>query len=752
MATISAEAVLARFAELESRCNDLMQRLNASEQQHGVAHQQLEAAKITIRGLQNEVANAGTGKGGFRLIDPKSMVPERLGNGNQWRGWADASRSYIENLDVNLAKWLKQVEGRSEPLQEEEITGANIPEGHVAQLNRYLKLRTAPDSHPNTMIKAAQSEYLHPLEQWRRLSYEYDPKGLGSEFVEMQELMSPERLRAKNLSGVSAAVEAWEELERRHKARHGLALPEPCRIAVLFKLIPEKLGDEILRFNTKWDSYTKLKEHLHSLQFNRTSGHAPMLQNVEEELAGEALDTEDGELMRLEKRDGKKVLVRVPPPPSVPAGGERKTSRRPQGNGNWKSKVDCYRCGRIGHLGRECTERTHIDGGKPKPPPRPRLAGSLEENSPGSVSSVDTAPEVHDLSTISVCALEDLGGVVEEADQEEDPWENGADPWGADHHHSDVVEAFGLKSEDQTPPFPFGTLKSLFASTKKCEICAAQGVYNMVEETIKHEKYFIPTSMSPIANFEAAPVRAIPSPKVPMPTWVPASNQLWLSHCVPEVPEPEVLEWDTPADGEVDESSANEDCDDQAPVIDPPSSTAIKILEGSDDLVVDLNAVTPAQDLLKVEASGKELIEITVDSGAGAPVCDPSHFPESIVEDSPGSLSGQIFSGPGGEKIPNQGQLQASARLENGNKGNFLFQAAAVRKPLLAVSSVNDKGNLVLFDNEGSYIIPSHNKDLLTKLRQLVKQMTGKIALHRKNGVYNMKAWRSKPAFVRQGR
>ena len=70
MATLSAEAVLSRFDALESRCNDLMQRLNASEQQHGVAHQQLEAAKLTITGLQNELANAGTGKGGFRLIDP----------------------------------------------------------------------------------------------------------------------------------------------------------------------------------------------------------------------------------------------------------------------------------------------------------------------------------------------------------------------------------------------------------------------------------------------------------------------------------------------------------------------------------------------------------------------------------------------------------------------------------------------------------------------------------------------------------
>ena len=145
-------------------------------------------------------------------------------------------------------------------------------------------------------------------------------------------------------------------------------------------------------------------------------------------------------------------------------------------------------------------------------------------------------------------------------------------------------------------------------------------------------------------------------------------------------------------------------------------------------------------------------IDITVDSGAGASVCHPKHFPESVVVDSPGSLAGQIFAGPGGEKIPNEGQLKADTVLENGAEGKFTFQAADLRSPLLAVSSVNDKGNLVLFDPEGSFIIPAHNTALIAQMRQLVQKMTGKVNLHRKNGVYRMTAWRKKPGFTRQGR
>ena len=165
---------------------------------------------------------------------------------------------------------------------------------------------------------------------------------------------------------------------------------------------------------------------------------------------------------------------------------------------------------------------------------------------------------------------------------------------------------------------------------------------------------------------------------------------------------------------------------------------------GEAPAIIELNAV----DLQETHVA----LDIIVDSGAGATVCNPSHFPASAVTDSPGSLKGQVFAGPGGDRIPNQGQLAAETVLENGAEGKFAFQAADIVAPLLAVSSVNDKGNLVLFDPQGSFIIPAHNAALIDKVRALVKQMTGKVDLHRKNGVYKMRAWRPKPGFTRQGR
>ena len=58
---------------------------------------------------------------------------------------------------------------------------------------------------------------------------------------------------------------------------------------------------------------------------------------------------------------------------------------------------------------------------------------------------------------------------------------------------------------------------------------------------------------------------------------------------------------------------------------------------------------------------------------------------------SAGSKAGQKFVGVGGPAIPNQGQLTPEMILESGDLGSINFQAAAIRKPLMAVTDCNKK-------------------------------------------------------------
>ena len=98
--------------------------------------------------------------------------------------------------------------------------------------------------------------------------------------------------------------------------------------------------------------------------------------------------------------------------------------------------------------------------------------------------------------------------------------------------------------------------------------------------------------------------------------------------------------------------------------------------------------------------------------------------------------------GPGGEVIANLGELSPTLRLANGATGKITFQGADVRKPLLAFSDVNRKGNVVVFDGMNSFIVPGSAPEL-SELRALVNKIRGKVPLQAKNGVYTMKVRRT---------
>ena len=61
-----------------------------------------------------------------------------------------------------------------------------------------------------------------------------------------------------------------------------------------------------------------------------------------------------------------------------------------------------------------------------------------------------------------------------------------------------------------------------------------------------------------------------------------------------------------------------------------------------------------------------------------------------------------------------------------------------MRKPLLAVSDVNKKGNLVAFDGANSCIVPGGAPELT-----LLGKIRGKVPLQAKNGVYAMTVQRT---------
>ena len=167
--------------------------------------------------------------------------------------------------------------------------------------------------------------------------------------------------------------------------------------------------------------------------------------------------------------------------------------------------------------------------------------------------------------------------------------------------------------------------------------------------------------------------------------------------------------------------------------------------EYEDDTAMDLCPME-AQDGLSTDVPERYGLEpgpeITLDSGASAPVANASkHFPGATVVPSEASRRGVVYRGPGKDRIPNQGEFQEQIMMAEGAVANTLWQSADVRKPLMAVSSCEDRGNMCIFDREGSCILSASCPEL-AEIRRLVSQATKKVKVQRVGGTYSFKTWR----------
>ena len=166
--TMTAEQARLQLEALTQQVNQLQQQLQASNDLIANLQTRTNAAEEEHRRVHTEMAHmkgqlATGSKGEFKLIDPKSMIPEKLGSDKTpWKKWAEDTRAYVEMLSNEVSVLLKQVEGREVKLTEEELKAAAMPDHHAAQLMRYLLLRS--EGNANTIVKASHERQEHPLE------------------------------------------------------------------------------------------------------------------------------------------------------------------------------------------------------------------------------------------------------------------------------------------------------------------------------------------------------------------------------------------------------------------------------------------------------------------------------------------------------------------------------------------------------------------------------------------------------------
>ena len=149
---------------------------------------------------------------------------------------------------------------------------------------------------------------------------------LGGVWDDSRQILSPPK--APKIDDLAHTVQAWENLEQRHRERTGDQLPKDMQLAILLSMCPTDLEKELTAQQHLFADYAQIKAHIVTVIKSRTCGLAPMMMgNLSDEdsylHAGsdESVESEDGELYCLEIRNGKKVFAKSRHEPSNGNGG-----------------------------------------------------------------------------------------------------------------------------------------------------------------------------------------------------------------------------------------------------------------------------------------------------------------------------------------------------------------------------------------------------------------------------------------------
>ena len=270
-----------------------------------------------------------------RLVEPKTLLPDRFGkkNGPSWTTWSYLAGDFVGVVHATLKLAMKAAENQKQPISVTHLQHKfNVTNEMDQELQPFLILRT--EGEALEIVRGAERE--PGLEQWRRLGALYDPSAAGRSLDDSRQILSPPK--AAKIDDLSHTIPAWGNLEQRHRERTRDQLPKDMRLAVLLSMCPTNLEKEMTTHQHLFPDHAHMKTHIVTVINSRTRGLAPiMMGNLSDEdsnhhaSSDESVESEDGELCRLEIRNGKKVFTK-----------SRHESSKGKGGGKGKTDRECF--------------------------------------------------------------------------------------------------------------------------------------------------------------------------------------------------------------------------------------------------------------------------------------------------------------------------------------------------------------------------------------------------------------------------
>ena len=225
-----------------------------------------------------------------------------LGEGLRWGSALNAETGDEECREQEAADCCDESPTR---LRRDERDGSRIA--------TFLDPRT--EGEAMEVVRGAERE--PGLEQWRRLAALYDPLAAGRSLDGSRQILSPPK--AAQIDDLSHTIQAWENLEQRHRERIGDQLLKDMRLAILLSMCPTDQERELTAQQHMFPDYAQMRAHIVTVINNRTRGLAPMMVgNLNDEASNrdagsdEFLESEDGELVPFRDQKRQEGFHQIP--------------------------------------------------------------------------------------------------------------------------------------------------------------------------------------------------------------------------------------------------------------------------------------------------------------------------------------------------------------------------------------------------------------------------------------------------------
>ena len=218
--------------------NGVIHELGEQLQRVEAAHEALQSIHQEMSTLRSQIDTRSR----VRLVEPKSLMPDRFGkkNGPSWRTWSHLARDFVGVVHAGLKQAMKNAEKRKLPIA---VTNVQHDFGVTNEMDQELQhfLIARTEGEAVEVVRGAEGE--PGLEHWRRLAALYDPLAAGRSLDDSRQILSEPKVA--KIDDLSHTMQAWENLEQRHRERTGDQLPKDMRLAVLLSMCPTELEKEL---------------------------------------------------------------------------------------------------------------------------------------------------------------------------------------------------------------------------------------------------------------------------------------------------------------------------------------------------------------------------------------------------------------------------------------------------------------------------------------------------------------------------